>query len=94
MRATDPTDLLRAGPEPEEIWLDNVETILDTAAKSDLVVAAYGTRGGAEQRAERVLAALDGNGEIYCLGTTRDGHPRHPLYVPAATKLKPFEPTP
>ncbi len=94
LRATDPADLLRAGPGPEEVWLENLQTILDTAVRSDLVVVAYGTHGGAEHRAERVLAALDGNGEIHCLGTTRDGHPRHPLYVPSATKLAPFEPTP
>lgn len=24
---------------------------------------------------------------IYCLGTTQDGHPRHPLYVPNGTEL-------
>ena len=92
LRATAPADLLRAGPEPEEIWLENLQTIRDTAAKSDLVVVAYGTHGGAEQRAERVLAALDGHAKLHCLGTTRDGHPRHPLYVPSATKLALFRP--
>ena len=92
LRATNPADLLRAGPEPEEIWLENVRTIRDTTAKSDLVVVAYGTHGGAEQRAERVLAALDGHAKLHCLGTTRDGHPRHPRYVPAATKLALFRP--
>ena len=32
------------------------------------------------------------NGEIHCLSTTRDGHPRHHLYVPSATKLSLFGP--
>ena len=92
LRATVPADLLRAGPEPEEVWLENVQTIRDTAARSDLVVAAWGAHGQAEGRAQRVLAALDGNSEMHCLGTTRDGHPRHPLYLPAATKLSLFRP--
>ena len=94
LRATDPDELLRAGPESEETWLENVQTILDTSARSDLVVAAWGVHGQAEGRAERVLAALTGRCEVHCLGTTRDGHPRHPLYVPSATKLALFEPTP
>ena len=94
LRATDPANLLRAGPEPEEIWLENLQAIRDAAARSDLVVAAWGIHGQAEGRAARVLAALDGNIDIHCLGTTRDGHPRHPLYVPAATKLAMFEPVP
>ena len=92
LRATDSSVLLRAGPEPEEIWLENMQVILYTAAKSDLVVAAWGVHGQAEGRAARVLAALDGNSEMHCLGTTRDKHPRHPLYVPSATKLSLFRP--
>ncbi len=24
--------------------------------------------------------------DIHCLGLTKDGHPKHPLYVPADTK--------
>ena len=94
LRANDPADLLRAGPEPEEVWLENIQTIRDTAAKSDLVMVAWGVHGQAEGRAQRVMAALAGRCEVHCLGTTRDGHPRHPLYVPAATKLALFEPTP
>ena len=83
-----------SGPESEETWLENVQTILDTSARSDLVVAAWSVHGQAEGRTQRVMAALAGRCEMHCLGTTRDGHPRHPLYVPAATKLALFEPTP
>ena len=90
LRATDPADLLRAGPEPEEIWLENVRTILDTSARSDLVVAAWGVHGQAEGRAQRVLAALAGRCEIHCLGTTRAGYPRHPLYLPVTEQLVRF----
>lgn len=25
--------------------------------------------------------------DLFCLGTTKDGHPRHPLYVPASQEL-------
>ena len=28
---------------------------------------------------------------IYCLGVTRDGDPRHPLYIPADQPLRPYD---
>ena len=81
LRATDPRELLRAGPEPEDVWLENLATVVATAEASDLVVAAWGVHGAVEDRADRVLAALDGRWRIYCLGLTKEGHPRHPLYL-------------
>lgn len=29
-------------------------------------------------------------GQIWCWGTTKAGHPRHPLYLPATAKLQPW----
>ncbi|MDF5946760.1 DUF1643 domain-containing protein [Pseudomonas aeruginosa] len=29
---------------------------------------------------------------LWCLGTTKDGHPRHPLYVPGNQALQPWAP--
>ena len=84
LRATDPADLASAGAEPEDIWQTNLNSILEAAAASELLVAAYGVHGRQESRAERVLDALtEGGHEIQCLGLTKDGHPRHPLYVRA-----------
>ena len=48
------------------------------------VVAAWGNGGRLLQRNQQVLSSIP---EIYCLGTTRLGHPRHPLYAPANSRL-------
>ena len=95
LRATDPKELLAAGPEPEDVWEENLQTILYTAASSDLVVAAYGNHGSAEGRCERVLEALEAVVEVHCLGATKQGHPRHPLYLSAQVAPERFhQPTP
>lgn len=41
------------------------------------------------QHAVRYLRAL-GGGQLWCWGTTKAGHPRHPLYLPATAKLQPW----
>jgi hypothetical protein len=30
--------------------------------------------------------------ELWCLGTTQDGHPRHPLYVPGEQPFERWQP--
>ena len=90
-RATHPRDLRKAGPEPEDVWDENLRTILETGGQSDLVVAAWGVHGEAEGRAEKVLAALwEASQEVHCLGTTKEGQPLHPLYLAAATEPRLF----
>ena len=45
LRATDPKQLLAAGPEPWDVWNRNLYHIMAAAGSSDLVVAAYGNHG-------------------------------------------------
>jgi len=79
-RATDPADLVRA---PEPVGVDNDLAIVDAVRGVDRVVVAWGTRGTHRHRAESVSTLLAGcHVRPMALGTTRDGHPRHPLYVP------------
>lgn len=51
---------------------------------SDLHVAAWGVHGHATLTSQRVLGWSD---RWWCLGTTANGAPRHPLYVPAKADL-------
>jgi hypothetical protein len=46
----------------------------------DLVVAAWGIHGTLLSRDVYVLSRLS---EVHCLGLTKAGHPKHPLYLPA-----------
>ena len=90
LRATYPKELLAAGPEPDDVWEENLDYIIDTALGAVIVVAAWGVHGAAEGRDVRVLAELTRIRSVHCLGTTKDGHPRHPLYVAAGTDPSPY----
>jgi hypothetical protein len=83
-RATDPRDLLRAAaPEGP----GNDRAILDATSRADRVVVAWGTRGTHRGRASAVAGLLEAGAiRPVTLGTTRDGHPRHPLYVRGDTR--------
>lgn len=83
-RATKPADMRRANqPEGSE----NNETLKNLANTAGIVVAAWGTNGPFRGRDKRIRAMITG---MYCLGVTKEGHPKHPLYVPYDTKLKIF----
>lgn len=64
-----------------------------TAARAqDLpVVAAWGAHPMAQIGAARLLPRLQ-TGPLWCVGENRDGSPKHPLYVAAATPLQRWVP--
>lgn len=89
-RATDPRELRKldritaVGPENDH-WLR------DVAAKSVGIVCAWGANAE-PWRVQEVLRIFAAAGaRTYCLGTTKAGHPRHPLYVPGCQPLVPWE---
>jgi hypothetical protein len=82
LRATDPREL-RGHPDP--VGPDNdlmIASLLSADEPVGPVVCAWGAHPGTAGRAGRVLGLLR-NRQIrpLCLGTTKGGHPRHPLYV-------------
>ena len=77
-RTKNPQVLADKGPEPEEVWLTNLEVIKAAARNADLLVAAYGGQGSREKRADRVLKELK-DFDIHCLDTSQGGYPVHPL---------------
>lgn len=78
-RATRPRDL-KAAAEP--VGPENDALLRDWAGAAALTIAAWGSHGGWRGRGPEVAAWL---GAASHLGLTRDGHPRHPLYVPYTT---------
>lgn len=87
LRATDPAELRRhddpVGPDNDYV----IHYLLDEQHNRqpiDRVVAAWGATGAIGHRPDEVTLLLA------CLGVTKAGHPRHPLYVPAATELAEF----
>ena len=85
-RATDRREL-RTAPDPTGGRRGDRElrAILD----ADLVVAAWG--GWVPFARDRAALALLGGRRLMCLGRTRDGQPRHPLYLRGTTRPEVFE---
>ena len=93
LRATDPRELLRhpdpVGPRNDEYVL---AAIRDTTETGGIVVCAWGVRGGYHGRDAAVLRLIHSAGiSPSILGLTRDGHPRHPLYMPASVKPRAWD---
>lgn len=87
LRAADPAALAR---HPEPIGLGNDEFISRAVAAAPVVIAAWGAqRIGAARGAlwRRVLAR---DTDALCLGLTKEGEPRHPLFVRADTVPAPL----
>lgn len=80
-RATHPKDLLRAA---DPVGPDNDAVLFDWAAQAGMTLAAWGVHGAHQGRGPSLARALPG--AVCHLGLTRDGHPRHPLYVSYATQ--------
>ena len=88
-RATDPAELLAR--RTLAVGPDNDAAILAAAESSSVVVAAWGVHGTHLGRADAVTSLIRRAGySLRCLGRTKGGLPRHPLYVAAATPTEPF----
>lgn len=84
-RATDPEALLDAA---DPIGPGNGDHIHEAAVRCRPVVAAWGAHAKARGRANYVAHGLRQAGVVLkCLGVTKDGFPRHPLYVNATAEL-------
>lgn len=80
-RATDPSDMKRAF---DPFGAENMAWIVETSRDADIVVAAWGTHGSFKGGDQYILSDLRG---LKCLGKTKHGHPKHPLYIRADTQL-------
>jgi hypothetical protein len=87
LRALDPKQVGKThdpgGPE-NQVWIER------SVAPADIVICAWGNLGQLMRHDETVLGWVKDICEPMCLGVTKRGHPRHPLYVPYTTKLVPF----
>lgn len=86
LRATDPEALAAhadpVGPENDRYVREQLE-----AHRLGVVVAAWGSHAFARTRAREFCASVTG---LQCLGITKDGSPRHPLYVRSDQPLQPY----
>jgi len=91
-RATSPKALL--APGVEACSAINHRIIVVNAGLAARVVLAFGALPPALRfyYAEPLVRELSALGiPLYCLGTTRDGSPRHPLYLASSAELQPWK---
>jgi hypothetical protein len=72
---------------------ENDRHVRDAVSEADMVIAAWGglpRRPAVWQREKEVLETLSGRHDVYCLGKTADGEPRHPSRLAYATPLELF----
>ena len=74
-RATDPRDMKIAA---DPVGPDNDAHLLALSADAGVIVAAWGVHGSYKGRASAVCKLLP---SLHCLGLTKEGHPKHPLYL-------------
>lgn len=85
-RATKPKDLAHAH---DPVGPLNDQHILATVRDAALVLCAWGTYDP-YMRARAVVEMLDEHGPLMALGLSKNGHPRHPLYMPYECDLIKF----
>lgn len=87
IRTKDP-EVMKIHPEP--IGPDNDEHLIMVSDKAGKIVAAWGTNGHHRNRDIEVKSFIP---DLHCLDITKNGHPKHPLYICSDTKLKKYEAT-
>lgn len=83
-RATNPKTLLEV---EDPIGPMNVHYLKSVIEYSDIIICAWGTRAHLTY-AHNIWKLIP---EPFCLGLTKDGHPRHPLYLPNTASLIPYK---
>ena len=94
LRATDPAALR---DEPSAVGPENDRHILDALRGAELVVAAWGAEGWQAMRNRAKVVGellMHAPCKLVMLGATKDGSPRHPLYVRGDSQPLPYDPKP
>lgn len=87
-RSTDPAALSAAHVDIVGDRTDNI--IRKASCHGRVTFAAWGSNPVIKNRSAEVLGLLE---DPRCVGVTKSGEPRHPLYVPVATELTPYRPS-
>lgn len=87
-RATDPDELI---PVADATGPKNNEHIEAAIMRCDLAICAWGAWPGAIDRGRTVHNILrQRRPAVFCLGTTKGGAPKHPLYIKTGTQLETY----
>jgi hypothetical protein len=88
-RDTDPR-LMRKAADP--VGPENDAAIVEGCAWADAIVCAWGTHGAHLGRGGAVETLMRATGRpLTHLGLSKDGHPKHPLYIAYSQQPQPWE---
>ncbi|MDP2141346.1 MAG: DUF1643 domain-containing protein [Gammaproteobacteria bacterium] len=87
LRATDPAALWQ---HPDPVGPENDEWIRRFALEAKSVVCAWGTNARADRVKTVTSMLIDAGVHLLCLGVTKHGAPRHPLYIRADQELEAY----
>lgn len=89
LRSTDPKELRKA---EDPVGPDNDNYITEACYGASKVICAWGAYAHLKGRDEEAWdnGIVKGGVKRFCLGTTKAGHPKHPLYLPNDAPLEPF----
>ncbi|MBC7971764.1 MAG: DUF1643 domain-containing protein [Verrucomicrobia bacterium] len=73
-----PTELRQVA---DPIGRENDRYLANLVQRVDHIILAWGNGGCLQSRDRAVMALWGDRASIYCLGTTRLGQPKHPLYL-------------
>ncbi|RUT01013.1 hypothetical protein DSM106972_070190 [Dulcicalothrix desertica PCC 7102] len=82
-RATKPRELRKV---TDPVGPKNNFYIQLATRRTSLIIVAWGTHGGFQGRDKVVQNLISSKQTLYCLGVTKYGYPRHPLYLKKNTK--------
>lgn len=95
-RAAKPADLWANYDQWKPRQLENRENIQAEMTRALTIVCAWGAHGGRPEFAGIKGAIVDiartTSKKLYCLGTTKDGEPRHPLFIDAKQPFEEWKP--
>lgn len=90
LRSPYPKDLMAVSDPTGEF---NDRHISEIVKQAGIIIAAWGSAGPTGTIKKTAIAKLDtaiGKSQVFCLGVTKSGDPKHPLYIKGDTKPQPF----
>jgi hypothetical protein len=90
-RAADPDELPK---QADPIGPMNERIVAAAIMRCDVVICAWGANAMAQRKANFLCNLIRSyRPAVYCLGTTKSGSPKHPLYIKSGTPLMMFRPS-
>lgn len=88
-RSTNPYAMMS---QEDPVGLENDAYLVDSSRQASLIMAVWGIHGSLSDRGKQVVKLMKAAGcELHHLGMTKEGYPKHPLYLKKTVKPERWE---